>query len=145
MARPDWMTGRDVQDARRGVTINIRQQHIDEAVSQKGDACVAARCTLDALGAAQVWFYRSKAYVAWDDDGPILRYQNSKALIERVIVILDDPKRSNKKIKPGLYDLKAPAPAQRLGVDRSAKGPSRVPHAAHARHRVMGRVLAART
>jgi hypothetical protein len=140
MARPQWMREREVQDAQRPVTINIRQKHINDAVALNGAECVAGRCTLQALDAAYVWFYRSKAYVAWDDNGPILRYQNSQPLIKKVIEILDDPKRPNSEIKPGLYDLRAPTGAQKLGTDRSRKGPKRTKHTAHARHRVVGRI-----
>jgi len=144
MARPHWMTGREVKDADHPVTINIRQHHINEAVSQDGENCVAARCTLQALDASHVWFYRSKAYIAWDDDEPILRYQNSAPLIRKVIEILDDSERDNSTIEPGLYTLLPPPPGQRLGLNRAARsetprGPKR-----DRGHRVMGRMQATR-
>jgi hypothetical protein len=142
MARPDWMLERDVIDATHRVTINIRQHHIDEATSQSGSDCVAARCTLQALDAKAVWFYRSKAYVIWDDDGPIQRYQNSQQLIRNVIKILDDDTKPNSQIQPGLYDLLPPPPAQKLGVDRRAKKPGSRPPKRDAGHRVMGRLHA---
>jgi len=146
MTRLAWMKNYEVFDASGGVSINIRQHHIDDAVSLNGEACVAARCTLQALDAVQVWFYRSKAYIQWDEGGPVYRYQNSSPLINNVIKILDDPKKSNKKIKPGLYNLLPPAPAQRLGVDRTAKEKrgTRPKHEGHKSHRVMGRVVAAK-
>ena len=146
MARPDWMLGKVVKDATRPVTINIRQHHIDEAVSLRGDQCVAARCTLQALDASHVWFYRSKAYVEWDDSGVILRYQNSDALVRNVIMILDDPQRDNAGIKPGLYNLTPPPPTQALGVDRRPKPDSekRGPRP-NKTHRVTGRITAAKS
>jgi hypothetical protein len=147
MARPDWMMGKVVKDATRPVTINIRQHHIDEAVGLKGDQCVAARCTLQALDASHVWFYRSKAYVEWDDSGVILRYQNSDSLIRKVIQILDDPKRKNSEIQPGLYNLNPPPPTQALGVDRQPKPgrQKRKPHTVHKSHRITGRITAAKS
>lgn len=121
MARPEWMAGREIKDATKAVTINIRKDHIEDALAGNGEKCVAGRCILQTLGATAVWVYRSKTYVVWDDDRPIQRYSNSSALVNRVIRILDDPTRDNKDIQPGLYDLRPPAPAQRLGVDRSPK------------------------
>lgn len=145
MARPYWMTGKTIEDAREGVTINIRQEHIDGAEALNGEKCVAGRCTLQALGATAVWFYRSKAYVAWDDDSPILRYQNSARLIRKVIEVLDDPKRSNTEIEPGLYQLLPPPPGQRLGRDRTPKDKRRKKHLTHRSHHVTGRMTAAKT
>ncbi len=145
MARPSWMLGKTVEDAIRGVTINIRQRHIDDAVSLNGEQCVAARCVLQSLDASHVWFYRSKAYVEWDDSAVILRYQNSASLMRNVIEILDDPLRDKSEIKPGLYDLLPPAPAQRLGVNRHPRSDDkREPHDSHAAHRIVGRIAAAR-
>lgn len=144
MARPDWMLGYPTQDAKRRVTLNIRQRDIDDATSLDPEACIAALCTLRALDAIHVWVYRSKCYVQWDDGGPILRYQNSRALIENVIKVLDDPHLSNADIKPGLYDLLPPTPAQALGVDRTARNPGARAGRRDRGHRVMGRVLASR-
>ncbi len=143
MARPSWMTDRKRVDATKGVTINIRQHHIDAAVALSGPECVAALCTLNALDAAYVWFYRSKAYVAWDETGDIMRYQNSHSLVKNVIEILDDPKRLNSEIKPGLYDLLPPPPNQRLGMNRDAKNPGAKGPKSDRGHRVMGRMTLA--
>lgn len=144
MARPEWMKDRKILDATEGVTINIRQHHIDNATPLNGAECVAGRCTLQALGASFAWFFRSKAYVAWDDDAPLIRYQLSARLIRDVVMVLDDPKRSNDEIRPGLYQLLPVSPAQRLGVDRSRKSGA-VPRSPRndQGHRVMGRITAA--
>lgn len=144
MARPEWMKGREIIDATEAVTINIRQHHIDEAEPLNGARCVAGRCTLQALDAAFAWYYRSKAYVAWDDNSPLIRYHLSARLIRDVVMILDDPKRPNSEIRPGLYRL-LPVPAkQRLGVDRTRKPNSpRRPAKGDRGHRVMGRMTAA--
>ncbi len=147
MARPYWMAGREVLDAKRPVTINIRGKHIEDAVAMNGEQCVAGRCTLQALDAQYCWFYRNVCYVAWDDDGPIYRYSNSMSLIKNVIRILDDPRRSNSEIKPGLYTLTPPRPTQRLGVNRTPKAGAKKrakPKNAKGRSVVLGRVSAVR-
>lgn len=122
-----WMTGKEKKDARRSVTINITQADIDEAVAGHGQQCVAAVCTLRALSAAHVYFFRSKVYVQWDEKPVVTRYEASKDLMRNVIQILDDEDQDNSKIKPGLYTLKAPSPTQRLGVkrDRGVTGKTR--------------------
>jgi hypothetical protein len=82
--------------------------------------------------------------VEWDNDTVVLRYQLSNHLIKNVIEILDDPKRDNSEIKPGLYNLLPPPPEQRLGKDRTPKPgrPKRNPHKRHKHHRVTGRMSA---
>jgi hypothetical protein len=121
MARPQFLEGREIVDAIRPASINIRQRHIDDAVAGNGEKCVAGKCMLQSLDAAWVWVYRSVTYVVWDDDGPAVRYRNSDALMNNVIKVLDDPKQDNSKIKAGVYDLVAPSPTQRLGVNRKAR------------------------
>ena len=144
MARPDWMTYREVVDADRPVTLNIRQHDIDEGKALDPENCIAARCILRALDASYVWVYRSKAYVVWDDGQPIQRYQNSKALESKVIKVLDDPNRPNTDIKPGLYDLLPPTAAQALGRDRTARKPNTRSKRKDRGHRVIGRLVAAK-
>jgi hypothetical protein len=144
MARPSWMTGKDIRDATESVTINIRQRDIIGAEASNGSECVAARCTLRALDANAVYFYRSKAYVQWDDEGVIERYQLSTPLIRNVVEVLDDPHRSNDEILPGRYELKPPPPGQRLGLSRVAKTPGVRAGRKDRGHHVMGRVNAAR-
>ena len=121
MARPAWAKGLVIQDAKQLATINIRGRDITGAVPNRGDCCVAARCTVRALDAHLVYFYRSVAYVMWDEDRPVLRYKLSAALIKNVVEILDDDRRDNSEIRPGTYSLLPPPPAQRLGVNRTPK------------------------
>ena len=54
---------REVADALKLATINIRERHIPLAVPKRGDACVAAYCTLQSLDASRCWFYTSVCYI----------------------------------------------------------------------------------
>lgn len=147
MARPKWMTGVPVEDeTRHRVTINITRADIVDAVALNGEKCVAGRATCRALAAHNVWFYRSKALVQWDEGTTIRRYQLSRPLIEKVVKVLDDPHRSNEEIEPGLYYLLPIAPGQRLGLDRSRRpgSPLRGPKPDRG-HRIMGRITSTNT
>lgn len=144
MARPEWMLGREILDSNKHVGINIRARDVVGAVPLNGEKCVIGRCVLRALDAQYIWVYRSKAYVAWDDDGPIYRYVLPQPLVENVVKVLDDPERDNSEIKPGMYELRAVPPGQRLGVDRRARSDAKKRGPKKDRgHRVMGRITAA--
>jgi hypothetical protein len=147
MARPDWMKDREIIDYTGDlpITINIRRSDIENAVPLNGVDCVAGRCTLRALAAQMAYFYRSVAYIAWDDDGPLIRYRLSARLVRMVIKVLDDPLVPNTDIEPGQYALLPVPPKQRLGVNRvrAEDAPRRAPRRDRG-HRVVGRVTAAR-
>jgi hypothetical protein len=137
------MVGKKIVDSYHTVTINIRQRDIDGATPRDGRDCVAGRCVLRTLDAEVVYFYRSKAYVQWDDEQVMVRYHLSRDLQKKVIEVLDDPHRPNSEIQPGLYELQPVPPRQRLGLDRTPKNPGTRAKRVDRGHRVMGRVTAA--
>jgi hypothetical protein len=110
---PKWVQGRQVVDATKGCTINVRAEDIKNAVSQDGKRCVAARCAKRAFGAKHAYFYRTTCYIEFANKQPVERFVIPHRLRKKVVDPLDTGHLE--EIEPGRYELKPPPKSYKLG------------------------------
>ena len=98
-------TTRGYGDATQPLSLFIQDGDVDEAFAcaaqGNGSACVMAQAG-KRIGAKSVYFYRTTAWVDFGD-GPIVRYQTSRAIYNNVIAPFDEGDRD--RVKPGIYHL----------------------------------------
>lgn len=92
-------------DATQPLSLFVNADDVAEAFScaaqGNGSACVMAQAGTR-IGAKSVYFYRTTAWVDFGD-GPIVRYQTSRAIYNNVIAPFDEGDRD--RVKPGIYHL----------------------------------------
>lgn len=101
-------------DATQTLSLFIQDGDVDEAFAcaaqGNGSACVMAQAGTR-IGAKAVYFYRTTAWVDFGD-GPIVRFQTSKAIYSNVIAPFDDGDRDH--VLPGIYHLTPFTPSRTL-------------------------------
>jgi hypothetical protein len=105
---PNAFKGKEWIPAPRGIDVNVRQRDIDAAIPQSGNECVFAQCALRALDAVDVHFYRTVAYVQFDEGQPYwkLEIREHSPAFTDVIEPLD--RGDFASIRPGIYRLEKP-------------------------------------
>lgn len=92
-------------DATQTLSLFVNAADVAEAFTcaaqGNGSACVMAQAGTR-IGAKAVYFYRTTAWIDFGE-GPIVRYQTSKAIYENVIAPFDEGDRD--RVKPGIYHL----------------------------------------
>lgn len=112
-------------DATQPLSLYIHAGDIAEAfdcaAQGDGSMCVMAQAG-KRIGARSVYFYRTTAWVDFGE-GPIVRFQTSRAIYNNVIAPFDEGDRD--AIQPGIYHLTPPMKCKQLGVDRTGGKPER--------------------
>lgn len=105
-------------DATQPLSLYIHEGDIGEAfdcaAQGDGSMCVMAQAG-KRIGAKSVYFYRTMAWVDFGQ-GPIVRFQTSRAIYNNVIEPFD--KGARDEVQPGIYHLTPPSPCRSLGRDR---------------------------
>lgn len=108
-------------DATTTLSLFVTKADVDEAFAcaaqGNGSSCVMAQAGTR-IGAEAVYFYRTTAWVDFGD-GPIVRFQTSKAIYDNVIAPFDDGERDH--VKPGIYNLTPFTPSQNLAGKRATE------------------------
>lgn len=106
-------------DATQTLSLFIQDGDVAEAFAcagqGNGSACVMAQAGTR-IGAKAVYFYRTTAWVDFGD-GPIVRFQTSKAIYSNVIAPFDDGDRD--RVLTGIYHLTPFAPSKSLKRQRA--------------------------
>lgn len=106
-------------DATQPLSLYIHEGDIGEAFAcaaqGDGSRCVMAQAG-KRIGAKAVYFFRGKAWVDFGE-GPIVRFQTSRAIYSNVIEPFDKGDRDG--VRPGIYHLIPPSKSRQLGVDRA--------------------------
>lgn len=106
-------------DSTQTLSLFVQQDDVSEAFAcaaqGNGSSCVMAQAGTR-IGAKAVYFYRTTAWIDFGD-GPIVRFQTSKAIYTNVIAPFDDGDRD--RVKPGIYHLTPFSPSNSLAGHRA--------------------------
>lgn len=109
-----------IVDSRKPLIVDLRKSDITEATQKNSKDCAFARACKKQKGVRAAYFFRSTAYLEFDDR--LVRYLLPTS-VQKEIVSFD----RSKVMAPGTYQLTPPAKSTRMGAirKRATKRPGR--------------------